>query len=189
MNDYLLSPVQFLITTLFELYILVVMIRFLLQWVRADFYNPVSQFVVKVTNPPLKPLRRVIPGFAGLDISSIILMLILQSISFSILFLLQGREFLPFAIIMLSLAELVSLAINVFLFAIFIQVIVSWINPMAGHNPAMSILYSITEPLLRPARRMLPPISGLDLSPIIVILGLQVLKMLLIPPIKYLAFV
>ncbi len=187
MDGYLTTPLQFIISTLFSLYIMIVMVRFLLQWVRANFYNPFSQFIVKVTSPVLVPLRRFIPGFAGIDIAAIVLMLLLQSLSFTLLLLLQGRELSPFTVVMLSVAELLALAINIFLFSIFIQVIMSWINPMGGYHPVMSLLYSLNEPLMRPARRLLPPISGIDLSPMLVLLGLQVLKMLLIPPIKYLA--
>lgn len=186
MNGYLTNPVEFIITTLFQLYITVVMLRFLLQWVRADFYNPVSQFLVKVTNPALKPLRRLIPGWGGLDIAAVILMIALQVVSLLLVLLLRGQGVPVGTLVLWSIAELVSLAFNVFIFAIIIQVILSWVNP--GHyNPVSSLLYSLTEPLLRPARRMLPPISGIDLSPLLVLLALQVLKMLIIPPLMQLA--
>jgi YggT family protein len=186
MNGYLTNPVEFIITTLFQLYITVVMLRFLLQWVRADFYNPVSQFLVKVTNPALKPLRRLIPGWGGLDIAAVILMIALQVVSLLLVLLLRGQGVPVGTLVLWSLAELVSLAFNVFIFAIIIQVILSWVNP--GHyNPVSNLLYSLTEPLLRPARRMLPPISGIDLSPLLVLLALQVLKMLIIPPLMHLA--
>ena len=186
MNGYLTSPVEFLISTLAGLYILVVMLRFLLQWVRADFYNPVSQFIVKVTNPPLKPLRRVIPGIAGLDMASVVLMLLLQFATLALIAWIRGAGFVPGVLFALSISELLNLAINVFIFSVLIQVILSWINP-GTYNPVSALLYSLTEPLLRPARRLIPPISGLDLSPIAVLIGLQLLKMLLIPPIRYLA--
>lgn len=186
MNGYLTNPIEFIITTLFQLYIMVVMLRFLLQWVRADFYNPVSQFVVRVTNPLLKPLRRVIPGWGGLDIAAVTLMIGLQLLSLLLVLLLRGQGIPVATLLLWSVAELVSLAFNVFIFAIIIQVILSWVNP--GHyNPVSSLLHSLTEPLLRPARRMLPPISGIDLSPLLVLLALQVLKMLVIPPLMHLA--
>jgi YggT family protein len=119
--------------------------------------------------------------------AAIVLMLILQTISLTLTLLIQSQFVTPIAVIMLSIANLLSLGINVFLFSIIIQAVLSWINPMAGHNPALTILYMLNEPLLRPARKLLPPFSGLDLSPLIVILGLQVLKMLLIPPLQHLA--
>lgn len=186
MNGYLLNPVEFLLSTLFQLYITVVMIRFLLQWVRADFYNPVSQFVVKVTNPPLRPLRRLIPGWGGIDVPALVLMLLLQILSLFLILLLRGQGIPPATLLLWSVAELLSLAFNVYIFAIIIQAVLSWVNP--GHyNPVSSILYNLTEPLLRPARRMLPPISGIDLSPLLVLLALQVAKMLIVPPLMHLA--
>jgi YggT family protein len=185
-NSYFLNPVELIINTLFGLYILVIMLRFLLQWVRADFYNPVSQFLVKVSNPALRPLRRVIPGVAGVDMAAIVLMLLLQLLSLGLILLLRGQGVPLGTLFFWSVAELVSLAITVYIWAIIIQIIISWINPGA-YNPALSLLHSLTDPLLRPARRLLPPISGFDLSPILVLLVLQVGKMLIVPPIMMLA--
>lgn len=186
MNSYLLNPLEFLLSTLFQLYITIVMIRFLLQWVRADFYNPVSQFVVKVTNPLLRPLRRLIPGWGGIDVAALVLMLLLQLLSLFLILLLRGHGIPLLTLVAWSVAELVSLAFNVYIVAIIVQAILSWITP--GHyNPVSSILYSLTEPLLRPARRLLPPISGIDLSPLLVLLALQVAKMLVVPPLMHLA--
>lgn len=186
MQGYLLTPVEFLISTLFQLYILLVMLRFLLQWRRADFYNPISQFLVKITNPPLLPLRRVIPGWGGIDVASIVLMVLLQLLALGLVLWLRGQG-VPMATLLLwSLAELIRLLFNIFLVAILVQVIISWINP-GQYNPVTAILSSLTEPLLRPARRLLPPISGIDLSPLLVLLAIQVLKMLILPPIMHLA--
>lgn len=183
---YLLNPLVFLVDTLFGLYILVVMLRFLLQCTRADFYNPVSQFLVKLTNVPLRPLRRVIPGWGGIDIASLVLMFALQLIALALLLLLSGATptlaLLP-GLLMATLTKLVSLVLYVYVFGIFILVILSWVSP-GGYNPVASLLYSITEPLMRPARRMIPPISGIDLSPMAVLLVLYVLRMLIIPPLQ-----
>ncbi len=185
-NGYLTNPLEFLISTLVGLYILIVMLRFLLGWVRADFYNPVSQFLVKVTNPVLVPLRRVIPALGRVDLAAIVLMLALQMLVLSLIAALRGVGFNLLALLLGSLAELVSLAFNVFIFAILIQVILSWINPGA-YNPALALLYKLTEPILEPIRRRLPQMSGLDLSPLIALIGLQVLKMLVLPPLLMLA--
>jgi YggT family protein len=184
-SSYLTNPVTFLIQTLFGLYILVVMLRFLLQWTRADFYNPVSQLVVKVTAPPLRPLRRLIPGFGGIDLASLVLAWLLKSVELMLVLLMLGANSTLIAAFLWAIPELVGLLINIFLFAVLIQVILSWVNP-GGHNPAASLLYHLTEPLLRPARRMLPAVSGLDLSPMLVMMGLILLKMLLLPPLKLL---
>ncbi len=185
-GSYWTNPVVFIVDVIFGLYILAVMLRFLLQWLRADFYNPLAQALVKVTNPPLKPLRRFIPGFAGVDVASIALMVALQMLAQTLIFLMQGVSVGVFAVLFLSIAELLALFLNVFIFAIIIQVIISWISPGA-YNPAVSVLYTLTEPVLRPARRMIPPIGGLDLSPLVAILVIQVAKMLALPPIEHLA--
>lgn len=187
MDSYLRTPLEFLITTLFDLYITVVMVRFILQRVRADFYNPISQFIVKVTNPPLIPLRRIIPGWGGYDIASIVLMLALQSIAFTLLLLIRGSELGPLAVINLAFAELISMGFNIFIFAIIIQAIISWVNPAGHYNPVGSILHSLSEPMLRPARKIIPPISGIDLSPLAALMVLQILKMLIVPLLRSLS--
>lgn len=184
-STYLTNPAVFLVQTLFGLYILVVMLRFLLQVTRADFYNPISQFVVKVTAPPLRVLRRFIPGVGGIDLASLVLAWLLKTLELMLVLLILGAGTSLLAAFLWAIPELVDLLFNVFLFAILIQVILSWVNP-GGYNPAASLLYHFTEPLLGPARRLLPPIGGLDLSPMLVMIGLYLLKMLLIPLLKLL---
>lgn len=184
-SGYLSNPATFLIQVVFDLYILVVMLRFLLQLVRADFYNPISQFCVKMTAPLLRPLRRVIPGIGGIDVASIVLMLLLKIVELFLIMLVVGQDSPLLSAVALALPELIELTLNVFLFAILIQVILSWVNP-GGYNPAISILHAITDPLLRPAQRLIPPIGGLDLSPMVVLVAIQLLKMLLLPPLRML---
>jgi YggT family protein len=180
MNNYLTNPLEFLITTLISLYILAVMLRFLLGLVRADFYNPVSQFLVRVTNPLLVPLRKVIPPVGKFDTAAVVLMLVLQLISVFIAVALRGAS-VPFVNILLySLGELFLLLVHVFMISIVIQVIMSWISP-GTYSPVNSVLYSLTSPLLKPIQRIIPPLSGIDLSPLFALLGLQVLRMLIMP--------
>lgn len=184
-SDYLSNPLVFLIQVLFGLYILVVMLRFLLQLTRADFYNPVSQIIVKATSPLLNPLRRVVPGFAGIDLAAIVLMWLVQSLELALIVMISGMGSNLAATLAWAIPELVNLVPNVFLFAILIQVILSWVSP-GTYNPALSLIHSLTEPVLRPAQRLIPPISGLDLSPMVVMVGLTLLKMLLLPPLQML---
>ena len=179
-SGYLANPLEFLVTTLFSLYILAVMLRFLLGAVRADFYNPVSQFLVRITNPPLLPMRKVIPSLGRYDTASLLLMLLLQFISLSLVVLLRGISVSVVTLLIVAVGELVMLAINVFMFSIVIQVILSWVNP-GNYNPVTALLYSITSPIMRPLQRLIPPISGIDLSPLVAIIGLQVLRMLVMP--------
>jgi YggT family protein len=185
-GSYVGNAATFLIETLAGLYILIVMLRFLLQWARADFYNPVSQFIVKATQPPLAPLRRIIPGFAGLDLAALVFMFVLKFIELWLITTLLGIAPQVGGLAILSVAELLGLAINVFIFSILIQVVISWVNP-GMYNPVMGLLHSLNEPLLAPARRVIPPISGLDLSPIVVIICLQLASMLAVAPIRDLA--
>lgn len=185
-GNYVGNAATFLIETLFGLYILIVMLRFLLQWVRADFYNPVSQFIVKATQPVLAPLRRVIPGFAGADLAAVVLMFALKFAELWLVMGLLGMSPQIPGLAMLCVAELLGLLINVFIFAILIQVIISWVNP-GLYNPITSLLHSLNEPLLAPARRLIPPISGLDLSPIAVIIALQLASILFVAPIRDMA--
>nr|VFJ47661.1 MAG: YggT family protein [Candidatus Kentron sp. FW]VFJ62938.1 MAG: YggT family protein [Candidatus Kentron sp. FW] len=180
-NPYIGNAGTFLIQTLLGLYIMAVMLRFLFQLVKADFYNPISQFVVKVTDPPLRYLRGFIPGLWGLDLASVVLLLILQSMEIWMISALLGGGANPIGVIILSVARLLELAIHVFMFSIILHVIMSWINPHV-YNPMVSLLYSVTEPLLAPARKWIPSVSGLDLSPILVIVGLQLILLLFTTP-------
>jgi YggT family protein len=184
----LTDALTFLIRTLFELYIVAVALRFLLQWVRADFYNPLSQFLVKVTNPPLRPLRRIIPGYGGMDLASLVLMIVLKAVEIALLGLVvAGRIPAPLGLFVISLAEILKLLIYIFMFAIFIQVVLSWVNPGA-YNAATVLIYRLTEPLLAPARRLIPPMGGLDFSPLVVLILLQLTLIVLIRPLTQLGY-
>ena len=185
-STYMTDPIIFLIDTLFSLYILAILLRFLLQWCGADFYNPISQFLVKVTHPPLKILRRFVPSIGKIDTSSLILVLTLQMLAdFSIL-MLKGVTINIGALTVLSLTQLVSLLLNVFVFAVFARAILSWFNPGA-FNAAASILATLTEPLLDICRKVIPDLGGIDLSPLAALLLLQLAKMVLLPPLHELA--
>jgi len=182
-SSYLTNPIVFLVQTLLGFYAAVVLLRFLLQWVRADFYNPISQFVVKVTTPLLRPFRRLIAGYAGMDLAALVLAWLVKTVELFILALILAPQVNLLGAPAWALPELMGLALNIFIIAVFVRVILSWLNPDPYH-PAAALLASLTEPVMRPARRMLPPIGGLDLSPILVTVGLVLLKMLLIPPLS-----
>ena len=176
MNSYFSEAGSFLIETIFGFFILLVMLRFILQSIRADFYNPLSQFIVKITDPLLKPLRRIIPGFGGVDIASIVLMLLLKIMSILLIILIAGKPMHIAVIAVLTVGGLISLAIYVFIFSIFIMAIISWISP-GGYNPVLALIQQITEPVMRPIRRYVKPVSGLDLSPMIALLLLYLVAM------------
>ncbi len=182
-EGYLAQPAIFLVQVVFGLYAILVLLRFLLQLTRADFYNPVSQFIVKATKPVLNPLRRVIPPVGGMDTASLILAWLVIAIEQLLILAIKGVGLQPVAALLLAIPELISLTIHVFLFAILIQVIVSWVNP-GSYNPVLGLIHSLTEPLLGPVRRRMPDMGGFDLSPMVVMVGLVILEMLLIPPIR-----
>ena len=184
--SYMTDPAIFLIDTLFSLYILAIVLRFLFQWTRADFYNPISQFLVKITHPPLKIIRRFVPAIGKIDTSSIVLALALQMLAdFSILAL-KGVMVGIAAMIILSFTQLLSLLINVFIFAVFARAILSWFDP-GNYNSASSLLQSLTEPLLNMCRKVIPDLGGIDLSPLVALVVLQLAKMMILPPLNQLA--
>lgn len=181
-GGYFTQAAVFLIEIIFGLYILAVLLRFLLARVRADFYNPLSQFIVKVTNPAIKPLRRIIPGYMGIDWPSIVLLFAVQIVEIILIALVSSGSIpAPMGLLVLTFAYLLKNVIYIYIFIILIQVIISWINPGA-YNPATVIMHQLSEPVLKPARRMLPPAGGFDWSPLIVLIGLQLMIILLVAP-------
>ncbi len=196
-SGYLTSPLMLIINILFDLYILLVLLRFMLQMLRADFYNPVSQFIVKLTTPPLRILRRIIPSVGGQDSASLVFCVVLIYGKFLLMRALSipavhiGGEMAPIGgvsyagLLLFSVADLIALILTVFLIAVIIQVILSWINP--GHyNPVIGLVNKLAEPVLKPIRKFIPPMGGLDLSPLFAALLIVVAKMLIVPPIIYL---
>jgi len=173
----------FVVNTLFSLYILVVMLRFLLQWVRADFFNPISQFVVRVTQPILRPMRRVIPGLAGVDVSSLLLAIALQMVLLAVLALIVHQQVDPVYVLLRTPLELLDMLFNIYIFGIVIQAVLTWVS-QDQYNPLQTVLYSLTEPVVRPFRQIMPLLGGIDLSPLAAIIVLQVLRMLVLTPLN-----
>lgn len=180
MNSFFTEAAILIVQVVFGLYILAVLLRFLFQLARADFYNPISQFLVVFTNPLLKPLRRIIPGLFGVDLASLVLLLALKCLEIFIVSMLHGFPAGVAPVIIAAVVDLLRLTINVYFYAILMRVILSWFMPYGmNRNPAGDLLVSLTEPLMRPARRLIPSVGGLDLSPIVVLLGLQLLLLAL----------
>jgi len=169
----------YLIQTFLSLYLLAMLLRFLLQVVKADFYNPISQFLVKVTNPLVIPLRKIIPGFGGLDIATLLLALVLQAGGIVAILLLNGLGFPnPLLLLVWSALGIVGLLVNIYFFALLAMIILSWIAP-GSSNPAVYLLHQITEPVMAPVRKILPPMGGLDFSPILVFILINVIQIAL----------
>ena len=176
----------FVIQTLGSLYLLIVLLRFILQLVRANFYNPLCQFAVKATQPLLKPLRRVIPSMFGLDMSSLVLALIVQMALVAVILLLSGYSVDVLFLAPWALIGIFALFLKILFWAMIISVILSWVAP-GSHNPGAELVQQITEPVLAPFRRIIPNLGGLDISPIFAFIALQLLQSWLIPCLAYYA--
>ena len=170
----------YVLQTLGSLYLLIVLLRFVLQLVRANFYNPLCQFVVKATQPLLKPMRRVIPSLFGLDMSSLILAILVQLLLMALTLLLTyGTTGNPLQLLIWSIIGVTALFMKIFFFALIISVILSWVAP-GSHNPGAELVNQICEPALAPFRRILPSMGGLDISPILAFMVLKLIDMLVI---------
>ena len=169
----------YLVQTFLSQYLVAMLLRFLLQLVRADFYNPISQFLVKVTNPLVIPLRRVIPGLGGLDLASLLLAVLLQLAGIVLLLLINGIG-LPgvFTLLVWSLLGVLGLLVNIYFFALLGMIILSWVAAGSRH-PAIYLLYQITEPVMAPFRKVLPAMGGLDFSPILVFILINIIQIAL----------
>ncbi len=177
----------FIIQTLGSLYLLIVLMRFILQLVRANFYNPLCQFVVKATQPLLKPLRRVIPSLFGLDMSSLVLALLLQILLFAVILMLNGYQAFTVLLLPWALIGIFSLFLKIIFWSMIISVILSWVAP-GSRSPGAELVFQITEPVLAPFRRLIPNLGGLDISPIFAFIAIQLLQSWVIPRLAFYAF-
>lgn len=168
----------YLVSTLFDLYIVAVILRLLLQWVRADFYNPLSQFLVRITSPLLVPLRRVIPSIGRLDTAAVVLALLLEIASLFIVSQINSLSLAWPQLILLAITKLLMAVLWLYFFLILAVVILSWVGGQVRH-PIIPLMAQLTEPVLRPLRKVIPPIAGMDLSPLFAIIAIRFLILLL----------
>jgi YggT family protein len=168
----------FLVDTLLTLYIAAVVIRFLLAWARADFYNPLSQLLVKITNPILVPLRRIVPPLGKIDSAAVILAVLLIMIKTTLLLVLQGGNIPGLFLIWYAFIELLKLVIWIYIIAMLLLAVMSWVGNSHG-NPMASLLSSLTRPILNPIRKVMPNTGMLDLSPMVATIGLYVVLIIL----------
>lgn len=173
------SALIYIIRTLFDLYVLTFMVRLLLQWAPVDKRNPLVQFIFRITNPLVIPLRRILPAAGRIDTATVAALVVLQVIGTAILLRIACID-QPAIWQVLARAGLtiVQLGLTVYTWAIIIHVVMSWISP-GGYNPAVALIAAIVEPVLAPFRRLVPPIAGIDLSPLFALIALQALSMLL----------
>ena len=173
-----MQAVLFLIDTAFSLYLMVVILRLWLQLARADFYNPFSQFVVKATNPLVLPLRRVIPSIGSLDSATLVLAYGIMLAKMLLMQLLAQGQVALGASLIFAVVLLVKEILTLLFWILVIRALLSWFSQ--GRSPVEHVMHQLTEPLLRPIRRILPPLGGLDLSVLVVLVGLQFLNILFI---------
>jgi len=166
----------FLIGVLSRLYLLLFLLRFIMQWIRADFYNPLAQFIVRATNPLIVPARRIIPTTASVDLPTLVILLLLEMLATWLLLTVASASTTVNEFVQYVLLRLVSLTLSLYTWTILVYVILSWISP-GGHRSLTMILAELNEPVLKPFRRILPPMSGLDLSPMLAVILIQALSL------------
>ena len=178
MPSNIASALVFIVNALTSLYLLVLLLRFWLPWLKADFRNPLAQGILKLTSPVIIPLRRIVPSFGRLDTATVLVAFVVQYVAILLILLILGASASFSVIATTAIVKIVLLSVNLFMFAIFVRIILSWISP-GQHNPATAIINTLTEPLLRPVRRLIPPLGGFDISPIFVIIALGALTRVL----------
>lgn len=173
----------YILNTLGTLYISLVLVRFLAQLVRADYYNPISKALVKYTNPLLVPLRKIIPGFMGIDLAALLLAIALQVVLLQSILLIAGAGFFnPLILVIWALVALLKLLAGIYFWGVIVMMIASWVA-QGSRNPALGLLQQILEPVMAPFRKILPPLGMLDLSPILFFMVLHIIRAFVLPAI------
>jgi YggT family protein len=174
----MIQALYFIIKTLSQLYLLLLLLRFWLPWLRADFRNPVAQGILRFTSPLILPVRRIVPSIRRLDTATVLVAFVVQFLVLLVLLTLVGAPVDPLRVAVTSIIELAILSLNLFFFAILIRVILSWVAPHS-YNPITALVATLSEPLLRPFRRTIPPVGGFDISPVFALVLLQALVIFL----------
>ncbi len=180
MPDNLVAALAFIVNAIAQLYLFVLLLRLLLPWLGADFRNPLAQAILKITSPVVVPLRRIIPPVGRIDTATVLVAVILQYVTIVVLLMIRGiyPEATFTSIAITTAVNLLILMLNLFIFAIIIRVILSWVS-QGGYNPAVAIIHTLTDRVLLPFRRIIPPLGGLDLSPLFAIILLTALKIVI----------
>jgi YggT family protein len=180
--SYFANAGQILINFAFGALVALLVLRVLLQSVRANFYNPICQFLYKLTNPVLMPLRKVIPAWRNLDIAGILLAWLLTAMKLALLYTLAGQGLGIFGLGVMALADLIDFVLMLYLGVIMVYVLISFIS-VERSNPIVPLVHQLIEPLLRPIRRRLPAFGGIDFSPMLVWLAILLARVLIVGPI------
>lgn len=180
MNSAFQNAGFFLINTLFNLVIFLFLMRAVLVFIRADYFNPISQIIIKLTRPVIAPLRRFIPDYKKIELASVVVIFLMELLKFFLLAFISSQMPNVIGLAILSLADGLKSTINLFFYAILIQAIMSWVQP--GNTPVTQLLSKITSPIMRIFYRFVPPINGIDITPIPAMIFLQLLLILIIGP-------
>ncbi|MGF1742901.1 YggT family protein [Vibrio profundum] len=174
-----MNAISYLVSTLFDLYIMVVILRMWLQAARADFYNPFSQFIVKATQPVVKPLRRIIPSIGSIDLATLLFAYVLCVVKFVVLMLIASNGQAAFGVFFayIGLLALLKAAGGLLFWVLIIRAILSWVSQ--GRSAIEHVFHQLTEPMLEPLRRVIPVMGGLDLSVLVLFIALQFLNILI----------
>ena len=168
----------FLIETLFSLYLAALMLRVLLEAVGADYYNPICQVLLKITEPLVAPLSRLVPRIGRFNSAAVVWLIVLQLIALVAVLAINGYTLSPSALAMATVLRLVRMLLMMYLVLIIAEVILSWVGGGMRH-PIIPLIYQLTQPVLEPIRRVLPSLGGIDLSPLVALIGIQFLMILI----------
>jgi YggT family protein len=182
MADNFANAGVYIIQTFFGLYTLLIMVRMLMQVARADYYNPICQAIVKITEPAVRPLRPVLPSVMGVDFASLVVAFLVQLAAIMLIMKLYGQPVFSPLYAAWVLIGLFSIIFTIYFFALIIMVIASFIAPYSDH-PALTLIHQLVEPVCAPARKLLPPMGGLDFSIILVFVAINVIEIIVINPI------
>lgn len=169
MPSNVIDALAFIINAIAQLYLFVLLLRLLLPWLGADYRNPIAQAILKITSPVVVPLRRIVPPVGRIDTATVLVAFTIQYVLILLILFMHGDTAGFVAIALTAAVDLILLTLRLFVFAIIIRVILSWISP-GGYNPALAFIHSLTDRILLPFRRVIPPLGGLDLSPLLAII-------------------
>lgn len=179
--NYFANAGQILVEFVFSILVGLIVLRVLLQLVRANFHNPICQFLYKASNPILMPLRRIIPSWRRLDVAGVLLAWLLLMVKRMLIFAMFGDVPSLAGLAVIALADLVGFVLMMMLILTIIRVILSFVASDSYH-PVVPLVYQLTEPVLKPVRRRMPALGGLDFSPVIILLAIALLQALLVAP-------
>lgn len=180
--NYVANAGQLLVQVIFGALIGLVLLRVLLQLVRANFYNPICQFLYKLTNPVLMPLRRVIPAVRGIDSAGILLAWLLTALKLYLIFALMGQSLGMVGLALMAVADLIGSVLMIYVVLLIVRIVLSFIGNGGNYHPAVPLVFGLTEPLLKPIRRVLPAPGGLDFSPMLAWLAIALARILIVQP-------